>query len=69
MEGVEDWLNVERVECAGGSQSRSFVPDVQSIVEEPDVSFNGGTANREGRVEGDVAPVIVVRVDWFLTDS
>ena len=40
--------------------------DVEGVVDEPDVGFDGGGADGEGGVERDVAPVVVVGVDWFL---
>jgi len=66
LDDGEDGLDVQRVEGAGCCQRGLFVAYVEGAIDEPDVSFDGDAAYTEGGVEGNVAPVVVVGVDWFL---
>lgn len=63
---IEDRLHVQRGEGALLSQGGGFVADIQRVVEQPDVGFERRAAHGQGRIEGDIPPVVVVRVDWFL---
>ena len=40
--------------------------NVEGVIVEPHVGFNGDTTGRYGSVYRDVAPVVVVGVNWFL---
>jgi len=68
-EDVEDGLDVEGIEGAGGRERGLLVADVQGVVVEPDVRFDRDGADGEGAVEGEGPPVVVVRVQGFGHDA
>ena len=48
---------------------RTKQPYVKSAVDEPDISFDGDGAGGQGRVDRDLSPVVVVRVESLGYDA
>lgn len=62
LQDRQDGLDVEAVQGALVGQGGLVVADVKRAVVEPDVGLDADCACLEGRVEGDLAPVVIVRV-------
>jgi len=62
----ENGLDVEGIERTGGCEGRRFMADIENAVDQPNVCFCAYTTVAQSRVEWDVAPVVVVTMEWFL---
>lgn len=62
LQDGQDGLDVEAVQGAIVGQGGLLVADVKGAVIEPDVGLDADCACLEGRVEGDLTPVVIVRV-------
>lgn len=62
LQDRQDGLDVEAVQGALVGQGGLIVADVEGAVVEPDVGLDADCAYLQGRVEGDLSPVVIVRV-------
>lgn len=69
VQHAQDRLDVQAIERPLGREGGLLVADVQSAVVEPDVCLDAHGADAEGGVEGQRAPVVVVRVEGFGDDA
>lgn len=66
LEDIEDGVNVEGREGAGFGQGGQLMTNIERSVDEGDVGFDGNGTDGQGRVERNITPVVVVRMDGFL---
>ncbi len=57
FQDIKNGIDVQGLKSAGFGESADLVADKESVVVEPDISFDGDGAYAEGAVEGNVSPV------------
>ena len=65
LQHVQDGIDVQGLEGPFARQGALLVADVQRVIVQPYIGFDGDGADGKRAVEGEGSPVVVVAVDIF----